>query len=51
MDMLVLMFPFSISTGNADADRDGAEDVQAERVRLPQYERGSAKEQANDHDA
>lgn len=45
------MFPFSLSIGDADADRDGAEDVQAERVCLPQYERGSSEKQTNDHDA
>lgn len=38
-----------VSTGDAHADRDGAEDVQAERVRLPQYERRCSEEQANDH--
>ena len=39
-----------IYTGDADADRDGAEDVQAERICLPQYERSSSEEQANVHD-
>lgn len=46
-----MMFLFNISSGDAYADRDGAEDVQTERVRLPQYERGGSEEQTHDHDA
>lgn len=37
--------------GNAYADGDGAEDVQAERICLPQYERRRAEEQTHDDDA
>ena len=40
-----------VSAGDAYADRDGAEDVQAERVCLPLYERGGSEEQTDDYDA
>lgn len=46
-----LRFCPDMFTGHAHADRDGAEDVQAERVRLPQHERRCPEEQTNDHDA
>uniref|UniRef100_H3C8T2 [histone H3]-lysine(4) N-trimethyltransferase n=1 Tax=Tetraodon nigroviridis TaxID=99883 RepID=H3C8T2_TETNG len=38
-------------TGDADADGDGAQDVQAERICLPQHERRCPAEQTDDHDA
>lgn len=43
--------PPDVSTVDACADGDGAEDVQAEWVCLPQYERGSSEEQTDVHDA
>lgn len=46
-----LRFYPDMFTGHAHADRDGAEDVQAERVCLPQHERCCPEEQTDEHDA